>query len=1397
MAPALIFAPVIPGLPSGAFCCGWLRPGIVLAACVAAVSVWAAPPAPVKVEAEKAAKPSAVIHRDEPASGGRVIVGLLGGKDGPVVEHAAPLPPGDYDVTIWMEPKPLALMHSLAVTIHAGGEQRTLGAIAFDPQGGYQPFTFRFTHAGGNATVRVSAAASSGFDGMRRDQSDEEKKAVASIAPSDADSLLSDKPALDDDEFELEEDPAIDRIPIDTLRLAIDRIEIAPVRIADAVVTAVELDKVHYFPDETVRGTATCASPRGGDYRAVVEVVSEADDTRKVTGQAVTLQPGKPFTLSFEHQLDGTTEMGHEFRVRLLDGDREIHAGRQFAGVSGNVYRVGITGGTCGQNTQTVAPERIVEVMRANKRRYANYYERFAWAPCDYSDMTPDTELFWSGQTQYAGSISGLKREIDEAHRLGIKAISYGKSCGGGLSGAETYRRFPSLFQHSPAYGTGSEAFSTFYLERMARGEYVIDAGPNVPATWQHWASFWAKSTPEAVDFSARETIAAARMLGWDGVRWDGHFTGLMPRFVETVNAELPRFVHGYNAAFANPSGTVFTPTPPPEDFHQIAAHHGTVMDESVRDWSHTNFSSGLMRPYWEALAREADYVKRIGGLPLIIAFDMASGLDTTLDVLFAVACGQRYTYLTAPPSDFAFGSLPRFLTRYSAFVWDDTARVAEPDACIRVTADNGKAAAAPWWQEATWIRRLAPGRQQLLVNLINPPGYPAFCNRVQPPPVTRTGVTISVDAPAGAKLVRAFEVSPDLVEGLAIRAVATQDRTHAIELPRLRTWSIAVFEFETDGDSPLLPLTDPVGAADKAAQEAKAKAQKEAEEKQAAAGLAATKPPATTAEKPAAKTPASQPLALRRNGLLDVVDVRGLFSWLTPLDAACALVGGTCRPAYVDRVGFRLGPSGSLEGFPDGAGDLETQDVVVLDDVHAIDMGADRASRIARFVRGGGGLLVIGGPFNLSSGDDHTTALADILPVTHRRDYDLATDATGLRLAPAAGDAFEQIDWSSLRCLTVDTSPLVDGATVLATAGEHPAIVERTVGDGRVIAIMVTPLGDFPEGIRPYWRSPQWAGVLAACLRRLGEGAEKLSTATTRKPTTEGGFTPESLLIEAEGLPDDKLAAAILEAADGAVSADEAGTVLDVLIESLGRIDDADLALAVIDQLAPVVDASCTSKAQALIKSPFQFVRVAGYRLLRFCGDPAQAAVLTNALDDPNADVAREALLALGKTGDKAVLPKLEKLSRTGDNRLLAHMVLRQLGGKRDSSSAWRACIDNEKRAVGLTAARKSIEGDLFGGTSFKLTPAARKTLSNELRRLQRLEKQARSDVAMFMRSLDRLTDEEVATLGPVLTESQSAAATMLAFSILPRLSDPQAQDFRRSLASARLEELRWLWAP
>jgi hypothetical protein len=402
--------------------------------------------------------------------------------------------------------------------------------------------------------------------------------------------------------------------------------------------------------------------------------------------------------------------------------------------------------------------------------------------------------MFWSGQTQYPGSVSGFKTTLAEAHKVGVKAITYGKACACGINGFNTFQRHPEFFGHEARIGPVSEMFNTFYLELMRQNLYTLPGIDGGPRPWQHWASLWTNfASDAAVDFGADEILASSKMLGWDGVRWDGHFAGNMARFKQRVNAQHPGFIHAYNVAFANPGSEHFLPSPPVDDFHEICKDHGVIMDESVRSWSHTNYSSGVMRPFYDAICREADYVKRADGLPLFITFDIGSPQDKTLNILMGLAAGERYTYITAPQTDFAFGSLPKFLTRFSAMEWDDTAMIAKAGDVVKVNVGKSAAKdAKPWFEQSTWLRKLPSGREQLLVNLINPPGYPAFCNREQPAPATLENVSVAVRASSGAKVTRVVHVSPDLVDGYE-----TLEASSTVVVPRVRLWSIVAFEFD------------------------------------------------------------------------------------------------------------------------------------------------------------------------------------------------------------------------------------------------------------------------------------------------------------------------------------------------------------------------------------------------------------------------------------------------------------------------------------------------------------------------------------------------------------------------------------------------------------------------
>jgi hypothetical protein len=252
--------------------------------------------------------------------------------------------------------------------------------------------------------------------------------------------------------------------------------------------------------------------------------------------------------------------------------------------------------------------------------------------------MTPDTEEWYSGQTQYRGTKAGYKMMIDEAHRVGIKVLSYCHAGGGGIAGLENYLRHPEIF------ATGNEGFglyNTFLAERAYHGEYAF---PDVTGTqrWLFWLPIWSGSGIEAAEWSAKEINGSIDMFGWDGVRWDQPVEH-EKLIRERVLAAHPNSVWGYNVCFARPGGKTFLP--PRKDttyFHSLAANHGMMMDESVRGYA------GDIRPYYDALASEADSIKRIGGLPLIITFDQGTAQDGILDCRIALAAGERYTYNTS-----------------------------------------------------------------------------------------------------------------------------------------------------------------------------------------------------------------------------------------------------------------------------------------------------------------------------------------------------------------------------------------------------------------------------------------------------------------------------------------------------------------------------------------------------------------------------------------------------------------------------------------------------------------------------------------------------------------------------------------------------------------------------
>jgi len=1367
--------------------------------------------------------------RDKRASGKSCAGMLLPDKRArPLVEAKLDLPPGDYVATFWLEAQPIDTLHGLAVTLRAGRSAITLGTVHFSPEPGYQPFRMRFFHPGGTASIGVAALGSTGFDAMRGEKPPDDK-AGGKKGPK-APKWLDDNgeggdAGLGDDGdddgggdviAELGGEKSVASFQPFELRLLCDRIEVALVRPAPVAVTRVNVDKIHYSPGETVKATVQlrgCAA--GGEYELLAEDVTEIDQARKVFSKRVTIARGATRTVAFEFPV-GKVEFGHELRCSLVKAGKTVHSAARYYGVSRNVYRIGITAGSGPQSTRDFTVARAEKLMVQNVARYGNYFERFAWAPCDYSNLAPKTELFSSGQTQYPGSITGMRNLIQTAHKYGLKAITYGKACGGGIEGFKTFQKYPDIFHFRPE-GTSTESMHVFFLERMLADDYNLFSKP-IDGGWQHWASLWTQfDLKETLDVGSQAVIEGTEMFGWDGIRWDGHFVGNQQPFIDALNRKYPAFAHGYNVAFANPGSKLFLPPArDAEDFHTIAANHGLIMDESVRDWSRWSPNHGdTIHPFYAALCNEADYVKRIGGLPLYITFDARSLQDQMLCVLSGLAAGQRYTYINSP-GDFPFGSLPKFLTRYSAFVWDDTRMVAEPGKHVTVTVGKGpkpdKASGlvpAPWWRKSSWLRKLPNGRQQLLINLLNPPTYRIFLRRSQNPPATLRDVAIRVKTPAGAKLVRATHVSPDLVEGAAALTPAADGDAQTVRLPRLRNWSIVVLEYDGAAD-PAFALTTPVkDAAAVLKKQADEQARKDAA-KRAKAGIGPSAVKKKRYYSDFAKTYnvdlklIKKPLTPKdatvpRDGRLDVHHARGPFSWHNPVEAAVALVGGgRYAVSWVDLVGFKLRGKGCMDGFPATYDELRKYDVVVLDNVHAWHIGLPNRVRLLEYVRNGGSVLIFGGYYNLSMGTDHNTSLAAIAPVRIVKFRNVRRDlAKGLALRPAAKGFFgPEIDWDKTGlAFDMDVSPPRDGADVVLTAGGKPGIVTARVGKGRVAAVMFNSHGDYAKGLRPYWKSAHWPRIIAACLRWLAADAKKVRPlAVAAKKLDKTKPLPEHLFLEAIDMNSKEFTRKLKAARVNMIDAENARTLLETALDNVDKIEDASILADVARRAGEYVDKSFVPLAKKLLESQHDFLRGAGYQILGMAGDPKQAKRLMPGLKEDRREVVRAALVACGRLKAPSLIAPIRVYLRRGSEKLLALSVLKRLGDRKAVADAMGAYEQRLVRKINLKCGHRSLVTTLWGGVSFKLLPAQRRILMAEFRTVVGLRKEVDFDLAYFIDSLADLDAGEFAAAADYLAAATRSDMTATAYAVFARLPAAQKKQFRQKMKSAKMEALRFL---
>ncbi|HEY3415541.1 MAG TPA: hypothetical protein VGM23_01540 [Armatimonadota bacterium] len=192
-----------------------------------------------------------------------------------------------------------------------------------------------------------------------------------------------------------------------------------------------------------------------------------------------------------------------------------------------------------------------------------------------------------------------------------------------------------------------------------------------------------------------------------------------------------------------------------------------------------------------------------------------------------------------------------------------------------------------------------------------------------------------------------------------------------------------------------------------------------------------------------------------------------------------------------------------AISYFPIGYEELQQYNVLVMNDVDALCLKHFSREMIADFVKAGGGLLVIGGPYALSNGRYQETQLNEILPVTlsgKSFSWQPVTGGKVIARAPGAVVLKDEPLPKGMECYWIEEVTPKPGATVELTVGGKPFLtcweVKGRAATGRVAVINGSAFGD---GTKGFWNAPEWPAVLAQVLNWLNQNGSLTGVPVSR----------------------------------------------------------------------------------------------------------------------------------------------------------------------------------------------------------------------------------------------------------------------------------------------------------
>jgi len=233
----------------------------------------------------------------------------------------------------------------------------------------------------------------------------------------------------------------------------------------------------------------------------------------------------------------------------------------------------------------------------------------------------------------------------------------------------------------------------------------------------------------------------------------------------------------------------------------------------------------------------------------------------------------------------------------------------------------------------------------------------------------------------------------------------------------------------------------------------------------------------------PGTKTP---PTPAPRAGPLRAHFMRGFFSDYFLLDLALPQVPGL----QVTSSSFNTG--GGCAGQPGSPKALYEYDVLIMAGTNITHISIPQRVALKTWIEAGGGLFVLGGPVSFSQAGMRQSVVAELLPVTLGKGFDLRPDKSVLSPHPSlkAHPITDGIDFTQpMVTLFRHRLSAKEGATIILGTDERPLLVVSDYGKGRVACFLAAPMGreeGAEEGETVFWNDPRLPTLFRSVIRYL-----------------------------------------------------------------------------------------------------------------------------------------------------------------------------------------------------------------------------------------------------------------------------------------------------------------------